>query len=152
MQSTPTELGRFFRDYVSGGLFGRALRHQQRRWVDGHSEPTGPGRNTAGLALFRYRLGCGTVYGHTGNFPGYTQFAAASSNGRGSATVSANTQLNEVMFSQPAFRALRRAFARAACAALASPGRRGRACSRGLRAPESTACQARTRAEAVRGR
>ena len=120
MQSTPTELGRFIRGYVSGRLFGRALRRQQRRWVEGHSEPIGPGANTAGLALFRYRLRCGTVYGHTGNFPGYTQFAAASSNGRRSATVSANTQLNQVMFSQPAFRALRRTFARAACAALVS--------------------------------
>jgi D-alanyl-D-alanine carboxypeptidase len=120
MVSTPTELARFIRGYVSGRLFGRALRRQQRRWVEGHSEPIGPGRNTAGLALFRYRLRCGIVYGHTGNFPGYTQFAAASSNGRRSATVSANTQLNQVMFSQPAFRALRRAFARAACAALAS--------------------------------
>jgi D-alanyl-D-alanine carboxypeptidase len=120
MQSTPTELGRFMRSYVRGRLFGRALRRRQRSWVDGHSEPRGPGTNSAGLALFRYRMGCGTVYGHTGNFPGYTQFAAASSDGRRSATVSANTQLNEVMFSQPAFRALRRAFGRAACAALAS--------------------------------
>ena len=120
MQSTPTELGRFIRGYVSGRLFGRALRRQQRRWVDGHSEPIGPGTNSAGLALFRYRMGCGTVYGHTGNFPGYTQFAAASFDGRRSATVSANTQLNQVMFSQPAFRALRHAFERAACAALAS--------------------------------
>jgi D-alanyl-D-alanine carboxypeptidase len=120
LQSTPTQLGRFIRGYVSGQLFGPALRRQQRRWVDGGSEPTGPGTNSAGLALFRYRMGCGTVYGHTGNFPGYTQFAAASSDGRRSATVSANTQLNEVMFSQPAFRALRRAFERASCAALAS--------------------------------
>jgi D-alanyl-D-alanine carboxypeptidase len=120
MQSTPIELGRFIRGYVSGRLFGRGLRRQQRRWVEGHSEPIGPGSNTAGLALFRYRLRCGIVYGHTGNFPGYTQFAAASSDGRRSATVSANTQLNQVMFSQPAFRALRRAMARASCAALAS--------------------------------
>jgi D-alanyl-D-alanine carboxypeptidase len=119
MQSTPAELGRFIRGYVSGRLFGRALRRQQRRWVEGHSEPIGPGANSAGLALFRYRLDCGTVYGHARNFPGYTQFAAASSDGRRSATVSANTQLNEVMFSQAAFRALRRAFGRAGCAALA---------------------------------
>jgi D-alanyl-D-alanine carboxypeptidase len=122
LQSTPTQLGRFIRGYVSGKLFGPALRRQQRRWVDGGSEPTGPGTNSAGLALFRYRMGCGTLYGHTGNFPGYTQFAAASSDGRRSATVSANTQLNQVMFSQPAFRALRRAFERASCAALASGG------------------------------
>jgi D-alanyl-D-alanine carboxypeptidase len=122
MQSTPTELGRFIRGYVSGRLFGRALRRQQRRWVDGHSEPIGPGTNSAGLALFRYRVGCGTVYGHTGNFVGYTQFAAASSDGRRSATVSANTRVVQGPSGNPAFRALRRAFARAACAALASGG------------------------------
>jgi D-alanyl-D-alanine carboxypeptidase len=121
MVSTAAELGRFVRGYVRGNLFGKVLGKQQRDWVDGTSEPPGPGANSAGLALFRYRMGCGTVYGHTGNFPGYTQFTAASSDGRRSASVSANTQLNPESFSQPAFRALRRAFGRAACAALASP-------------------------------
>ena len=120
MCSSDLELGRFVRGYVSGKLFGNALREQQRDWVKGESEPVGPGANSAGLALFRYRMGCGTMYGHTGNFPGYTQFTAASSDGRRSATVSANTQLSQTSFSQPAFRALRRAFERAACAALAS--------------------------------
>ena len=119
MVSTATELGRFMRGYVRGRLFGPMLRREQRRWVAGHSEPIGPGRNSAGLALFRYRLSCGTVYGHTGNFPGYTQFAAATSDGRRSATVSANVQLNQEQPNQVPFRALRRAFARAACAALA---------------------------------
>jgi hypothetical protein len=51
---------------------------------------------------------------------GYTQFAAASSDGRRSATVSANTRVVQGPSGNPAFRALRRAFARAACAALAS--------------------------------
>jgi D-alanyl-D-alanine carboxypeptidase len=119
IQSTSTELTRFIRGYVSGRLVGPALRRQQRRWVDGSSEPIGPGTNSAGLALFRYRLRCGTVYGHTGNFPGYTQFAAASSDGSRSATVSANTRLQRHL-SAPAFRAVRRVFARAACTALAS--------------------------------
>jgi D-alanyl-D-alanine carboxypeptidase len=122
LQSTSAELGRFIRGYVSGRLFGRALRRAQRSWVEGHSEPSGPGTNSAGLALFRYRMRCGTVYGHTGNFVGYTQFAAASSDGRRSATVSANTRLARDRAGTPAFRALRRAFARAACAALASDG------------------------------
>ena len=119
MVSTAAELGRFMRGYVKGRLFGPRLQRKQRAWTEGHLEPTGPGRNSAGLALFRYRLGCGTVYGHTGNFPGYTQFAAASSDGRRSATVSVNGQLNEVDPGGPRFLALRRAFARAACAALA---------------------------------
>lgn len=120
MQSTVLDLSRFIRGYVSGQLFGPALRRQQRRFVDGGSEPPGPGANSAGLGLFRYRMRCGTVYGHTGNFPGYTQFAAASANGRRSATVSINTQLSPDSGSPPAWRALRRAFGRAACAALAS--------------------------------
>jgi D-alanyl-D-alanine carboxypeptidase len=97
----------------------RDLRREQRDWVDGHSEPIGPGANSAGLALFRYRLGCGTVYGHTGYFFGTTQFAAASSNGRRSATVSVNVRYNQEQPAQAPFRALRRAFHRAACAALA---------------------------------
>ena len=44
------------------------------------------------MALFRYDTDCGTVYGHTGNTFGYTQFAAASSDGRRSATASMNLQ------------------------------------------------------------
>ncbi len=102
-----------------GRLFGRGLRREQRDWVDGHSEPSGPGAKSAGLALFRYRLSCGTVYRHTGHFFGTTQFAAASSSGRRSATVSVNVQYNQEQPAQAPFRALRRAFARAACAALA---------------------------------
>ena len=119
MVSTPTELGRFMRGYVGGSLFGPSLQRRQRRWVPGGSEPIGPGSNSAGLGLFRYRVGCGTVYGHTGNFPGYTQFAAASSDGRRSATVSANVQLNQEQPVQAPFRALRRVFVRAVCSALA---------------------------------
>ena len=53
----------------------------------GESSPPGPGKNSAGLALFRYQSKCGTVYGHTGNFPGYTTFIAATADGRRSAVV-----------------------------------------------------------------
>ena len=56
----------------------------------GESVPPGPGKNSAGLALFRYRTGCGTVFGHTGDFPGYAQWAAASANGRRAVTTSIN--------------------------------------------------------------
>ncbi|MDX6643817.1 MAG: D-alanyl-D-alanine carboxypeptidase, partial [Solirubrobacteraceae bacterium] len=93
VQSTPLELNAFIRGYVGGRLFGPAVRRQQRRLVDGGSEPPGPGQNKAGLAIFRYTTRCGTVYGHTGNTPGYTQFAAASLSGRRSATVSTTAQL-----------------------------------------------------------
>jgi len=52
--------------------------------------PAGPGTNSAGLAIFRYQTRCGTVYGHTGNFPGYVQWAAATADGRRSVTTSLN--------------------------------------------------------------
>jgi hypothetical protein len=76
-----------------GRLFGSKTRSKQRKVIEGgSSEPPGPGKNAAGLALFRYRTRCGTVWGHTGNTPGYTQFAAASGDGRRSVTVSVNAQ------------------------------------------------------------
>jgi D-alanyl-D-alanine carboxypeptidase len=118
--STPHELARFIRGYVGGELFGRATRNAQFDFVpDGGSEPPGPGRNWAGLGLFRYKTPCGTVFGHTGNFPGYTQFAASTPNGRRAVTVSVNLQLSPTAGPPPAFRALRKAFQRGACAALA---------------------------------
>ena len=58
------------------------------------ADPKGPGENAAGLAVFRYRTECGTVFGHTGNIPGYTQFMAATKDGRNSVVVSATEQLS----------------------------------------------------------
>jgi D-alanyl-D-alanine carboxypeptidase len=120
--STPADLGRFIRAYVSARLFGSKVRAQQRRFGAGGSEPTGPGRNSAGLALFRYQLPCGTVYGHTGNFFGYTQFAAANSDGTRSATVAINQQITPTVGDPGAWKRLRTVFRLASCAALA--GRR----------------------------
>jgi D-alanyl-D-alanine carboxypeptidase len=119
--STPLELNRFIRGYVGGLLFGPAVQEQQRQFVTGHSEPTGPGTNRAGLALFRYQTRCGTVFGHTGNTFGFTQFMAASSDGTRSATVSINLQRTQESEGQAGrvFRALRRAELLAVCAALA---------------------------------
>jgi D-alanyl-D-alanine carboxypeptidase len=88
--STPLDLGRFMRAYLRGKFFGAAQKRAQRRFVPGASSPPGPGRNSAGLALFRYRTRCGTVYGHTGNFPGYVQWAAATADGRRSVTTTLN--------------------------------------------------------------
>lgn len=120
--STAADLTRFVRGYVSGRLFGAGIRREQRRFGPGGSEPTGPGRNNAGLALFRYRLPCGTVFGHTGNTPGYTQFIAASSDGRRSATVSVNQQITPTVGPRAAFKRLRKVFTLASCAALARRG------------------------------
>jgi len=89
--STPTELNRFVRDYLGRRFFGAPQQRQQLRFVPGgESSPPGPGRNSAGLAIFRYQTRCGTVYGHTGDFFGYAQFAAATADGRRAVTTSLN--------------------------------------------------------------
>jgi D-alanyl-D-alanine carboxypeptidase len=88
--STPIEMGTFMRDYLARKFFGSAQQRQQLKFVAGQSSPAGPGVNSAGLGIFRYRTRCGTVYGHTGNFPGYTQFAAATRNGKRSVTTTLN--------------------------------------------------------------
>ena len=117
--SSPLDANAFARGYVGRKLFGQATQAQQLRLVKGHSEPTGPGANLAGLGIFRYRTRCGTVYGHTGNFPGYTQFLAATLDGTRSVTFSISEQLNEEMTGRllKVFNALRRAEGTAVCAA-----------------------------------
>jgi D-alanyl-D-alanine carboxypeptidase len=122
VQSTAADLNRFIRGYVGRRLFDRATQQQQLKFVKGHSEPPGPGVNSAGLGIFRYKTKCGVVYGHTGNLPGFTQFTASSLDGRRSVTVSANAQVAPNAESgavRVAFKALRRADLLAVCAALA---------------------------------
>ncbi len=120
MVSTPYEVNDFVRGYVGGELFDHKTRARQRQVVEGgSSEPPGPGKNSAGLGIFRYETRCGTVWGHTGNYPGYTQFLAASPNGKRSVTVSVNEQLNLEEGAPGVFDALRRAEVKAVCAALA---------------------------------
>jgi D-alanyl-D-alanine carboxypeptidase len=120
--STPHDLGRFTRGYVGGELFGGAARSAQFEFIEGAgSEPPGPGKQSGGLALFRYETGCGTVYGHTGNFPGYTQFTAATANGRRSVTVSVNRQIAPdatAIKAAQAFKTLHRDYRLAVCALL----------------------------------
>jgi D-alanyl-D-alanine carboxypeptidase len=118
--STPSDLNAFIRGYVGGDLFDPQTRAEQRVVFEGGgSEPPGPGENSAGLGVFRYETVCGTVWGHTGNTLGYTQFMAASPNGRRSATVSINAQITQKVGDPEAFAALRHAEERAVCAALA---------------------------------
>jgi D-alanyl-D-alanine carboxypeptidase len=89
--STPRDLNAFIRADLGLGFFSRAQQEEQMRFVPGgKSSPPGPGQNSAGLALFRYKTKCGTVYGHTGNFPGYVQFAAATADGSRAVTTSLN--------------------------------------------------------------
>ncbi|WRZ25554.1 beta-lactamase family protein [Streptomyces sp. NBC_00243] len=93
--STPKDMTAFVRGYAGGKLVSDRTRRQQLKWVNGASEPAGPGTNNAGLAIFRYTTRCGVVYGHTGNFPGYTQLVAATPDGKRSLTVSLTTQVNK---------------------------------------------------------
>jgi D-alanyl-D-alanine carboxypeptidase len=116
--SSPLDLTRFVRAYAGGRLFGGATRAAQRSFRPGESDPKGPGVNSAGLALFRYRTPCGTVYGHTGNFLGYTAFIASSPDGFRSVTVQASTQLSGGTGDPRVYQALRRAFGLGVCAAL----------------------------------
>jgi D-alanyl-D-alanine carboxypeptidase len=89
--STPSNLNAFIRADLGLKFFGaEQQRAQMHWWAGGESSPPGPGKNSAGLALFRYQTKCGTVYGHTGNFPGYVQFAAATADGTRAVTTSLN--------------------------------------------------------------
>jgi D-alanyl-D-alanine carboxypeptidase len=120
MVSTPSEFNEFVRGYVGSDLFDLKTRARQRQVFEGgSSDPPGPGKNSAGLGIFRYETRCGTVWGHTGNYPGYTQFMAASPNGKRSVTVSVNEQLSPVQGAPGVFDALRHAEGKAVCAALA---------------------------------
>jgi D-alanyl-D-alanine carboxypeptidase len=120
MVSTPHDLNDFARGYVGGKLFDRKTRARQRMVLEGGvSDPPGPGMNSAGLGIYRYQTGCGTVWGHTGNLPGYTQFLAASPDGRRSVTVSVNEQLSPTQGAPGVFELLRTTEQLAVCAALA---------------------------------
>jgi D-alanyl-D-alanine carboxypeptidase len=118
--STPADLNTFIRAYAGKELLGKRVRREQRSfYLGGASDPPGPGFNSAGLGIFRYEAGCGTVLGHTGSFPGYTQFAAAAPNGRRSATVSVNLQLSPTIGPPGVYDALVQAREATVCAALA---------------------------------
>jgi D-alanyl-D-alanine carboxypeptidase len=93
--STPVDMNTFIRAYASGELISADTRARQREWIPGCGQPPGPGECSTGLSLYRYRTECGTVFGHSGNFPGFAQLIAASKNGRRSMVVSTNTQIDE---------------------------------------------------------
>ncbi len=112
--STPTDLSAFIRADLGLKFFGAAQQQEQVRFVRGSSSPAGPGTNAAGLALFRYTTRCGVVYGHTGNFPGYVQFAAATADG----TRSVTTSLNIPAPTGALLRQLREVQSKAVCALL----------------------------------
>jgi D-alanyl-D-alanine carboxypeptidase len=116
--STPNDANRFVRAYASGKVTNRATHARQLSFRPGSSEPPGPGKNSAGLSIFRYKTRCGTVYGHTGNTAGYTQFIAATRDGKRSVSVSVNAQVTPKTNAK-GFEALRGIYELAVCAALA---------------------------------
>jgi D-alanyl-D-alanine carboxypeptidase len=91
--SNAVDVGRFFRAYVGGDLFNAKTRRAQEDFIIGSSSPPGPGRNRATLGLFRYKTQCGTVFGHTGSFPGYRLFAASNRAGNRSVVFTVNAQI-----------------------------------------------------------
>jgi D-alanyl-D-alanine carboxypeptidase len=123
--STAPDVGSFFRGLLGGRLFGAAQRRAQHRFRPGSSSPPGPGTNAAGLGIFRYRTRCGTVFGHTGSFPGYRLFAASSADGRRSVVFTANAQIvpREGAPEPTVSRLIRRAQELAVCHALSGRAR-----------------------------
>jgi len=91
--STPRDMNKFVRAYVGGDLFSRKVGRAQNDFVVGSSQPPGPGRNQATLGLFRYESRCGTMYGHTGSFPGYRAMAMSNASGRRSIVFTVNSQI-----------------------------------------------------------
>ena len=114
--STPADLSRFVPAYVPTIL--RASRGLAKAFRPGKSSPPGPGKNFAGLGIFRYRTGCGDIYGHTGSFPGYRLFVAGSAGGGRSVVFVVNSQIVPGSGSQQVAKAIRRAQNRAVCMAL----------------------------------
>ncbi len=117
--STMDDASTFIRAYARGATTSAPLHQAQLAFRDGSSEPPGPGQNAAGLAIFRYQTSDGTVYGHTGNTLGYTQFLAASQDGTRSAVVTVNAQLTPALHPER-FADLRQVYELAVGAALAS--------------------------------
>lgn len=111
--STPADLARFVPTYVTKVL--SSTRGLPRRFRPGSSSPPGPGRNAAGLGIFRYRTRCGTVYGHTGSFPGYRLFVAGSADGSRSLVFTVNAQIVPGQGSQRVSDQIRRAQTQAVC-------------------------------------
>ena len=114
--STPLDLSSFVRSYVPTML--RATEDLDGRFRPGSSSPPGPGKNFAGLGIFAYRTPCGTVYGHTGSFPGYRVFIAASANGKRSVVFVANAQIVPGQGSPKVAKAITRVQGAAVCRAL----------------------------------
>ena len=90
LASTPGDVLGFFGGLLGGELVGEDTIEQMQETVSGQGDPPGPGTKRAGLGIFSYELPCGEVWGHTGQFPGYQAFGAATPDGRGGLAMMAN--------------------------------------------------------------
>jgi D-alanyl-D-alanine carboxypeptidase len=115
--SSPGDLARFLPAYVPTVL--GADRKLPRPFRPGSSSPPGPGTNSAGIGIFRYQTKCGTVYGHTGSFPGYRLFVAANAAGTRGVVFVVNSQIVPGRGSKSVLAAIRGAQSQAICAAVA---------------------------------
>lgn len=100
--STPGDVSRFFGGMLSRELVSEASLEQMKETLAGEGSPSGPGTKRAGLGIFSYELPCGEVWGHTGQFPGYQAFGAATPDGSGGLAMTANAtgiseQANEAL-------------------------------------------------------
>jgi D-alanyl-D-alanine carboxypeptidase len=94
--STPGDVSRFFSALLGRELVGEEALEQMKETVAGEGSPPGPGLKHAGLGIFSYTLPCGEVWGHTGQFPGYQAFGAATPDGRGALAMMVNaTDISE---------------------------------------------------------
>jgi D-alanyl-D-alanine carboxypeptidase len=94
--STSSDVSRFFGGLLGGELVGEDTIEQMKETVAGEGSPSGPGTKSAGLGIFSYELPCGEVWGHTGQFPGYQTFGAATPDGRGAFAIMTNaTEISE---------------------------------------------------------
>lgn len=116
--STPGDVSRFFGALMGEELVGGERIEQIKETVAGESSPLGPGTNRAGLGIFGYELACGEVWGHTGQFPGYRAFGAATPDGRGAPAM----MVNATDISEKADEVVVRAQQLAACRALGTAG------------------------------
>lgn len=129
--STTGDVSRFFGGLLGGELVGEETLKVMRETVRGESSPPGPGTNWAGLGVFGYDLPCGVVWGHTGQFPGYRAFGAATPDGRASLAV----LVNATDISEQANEAVVHAQQLAACRALGASLRDGNPALDGPLAP-----------------
>jgi D-alanyl-D-alanine carboxypeptidase len=112
--STPGDVSRFFSALLGRELVGEEALEQMKKTVAGEGSPPGPGIKHAGLGIFSYELPCGEVWGHTGQFPGYQAFGAATPDGRAALAM----MVNATDISEQADEAVVHAQQLAACRAL----------------------------------